>query len=139
MWVAELRDGWTTSQLWAALAASPEFVARWPASSWASALVFEAFERIVGRHADDSSHAYWRDRFLRAPSRSAVLRALVLTPEALGRIVSTTYVGVLGRTASPVEQAVTQASIRERRGDWQQLTAEILGWPEASTFAQRYP
>jgi hypothetical protein len=139
VWVAKLRAGWTTSQLWAALVASPEFIARHSGRDRIIALLDEAFRRLLGRPIDEGSRAYWYDRLSSGSSRSATLRALILTPEALGGVVRTTYEDVLGRSASPVEQTATQASIRARRGDWQQLAADLLGWAEASTFAQRYP
>ncbi|HEX7135853.1 MAG TPA: DUF4214 domain-containing protein [Iamia sp.] len=139
VWAAKLRSGWTTSQLWAALAVSPEFVAGAPGDDRTTALVERAFARIVGRPVDEGSATYWYGRLFSGAPRSATLRALSLTPEALGHTVRAIYQDVLGRTASPAEQASAQATIKARRGDWRLLAAELLGRPEASTYAQRYP
>jgi hypothetical protein len=133
VWAAELRGGWTTSQLWAALAASPEFVA-----GAGGALVDRVFERIVGRPVDEPSRTYWTDRLTSGP-RSSTLRALVLTPEALGHVVDDVHQLTLGRAATPAEQATAQTSVKARRGDWRVLAAGVLGRPAAFAHAQTYP
>jgi len=132
-WAARLRAGWTTSQLWAGLAASPEFVA-----GAGGAVVDRVFERLVGRPVDEAGRTYWTDRLASGP-RSGALRALVLTPEALGRIVDAIHQTALGRTPSDVEQTGLQTTIKARRGDWRTVGADLLGQPAAFAHAQTYP
>ncbi len=139
VWAAKLRTGWTTSQLWAALAASPEMAAGATDPDPIAATVQRAFTRIVGRAVDPASATYWSDRLAAGASRSATLRALILTPEALTGIAADAHQRALGRPASPSEVGAAGAAVRVRRGDWRLLAAELLGWSEASAHAQRYP
>jgi Domain of unknown function (DUF4214) len=135
VWAAKLRAGWTTSQLWAALAASPEFAA---GTAGPGALVERAFTRIVGRPADSAGAAYWQARLASGPP-SATWRALSVTTEVVDGLIADGYRSALGRPASLAEVDVARTAIRTRRGDWRLLVAELLGLPEAYTHAQRYP
>jgi len=133
VWAAKLRAGWTTSQLWAALAAAPEFI-----TGGGGTLVDRVFERLVGRPVDEPSRAYWTDRLASGP-RSGVLRALVLTPEALGHVVDDLHRTALGRTPTTADQTGLQTTIKVRRGDWRTVVADLLGRPAAFAYAQTYP
>lgn len=136
-WTAKVRAGWTTSQLWASLAASDE-LAR--GVDGLEELVEEAFARIVGRPADPGGAAYWLDRFMasRTPP-SGTWRAMAVTAEVIDGAVDAAHLRALGRTATSAEGAVAAADVRARRGDWRPLVAELLGRPEASAHAQTYP
>jgi hypothetical protein len=130
VWAAKLRAGWTTSQLWAALADSPEF-----AAGADGPLVDHVFARLVGRPVDAPSRAYWTERLSRRPL-SGALRALVLTPEALGHIVDDIYRAVLGRDGLGSQHGA-QTTIKARRGDWRTMGAELVD--QAHLYAQSYP
>jgi hypothetical protein len=136
VWAAKLRAGWTTSQLWAALAASPEFGA---GTDGPAALVERAFTRVVGRPADPGGATYWQARLVAGGPPSATWRALAVTAEVIDGIVGDAHDRALGRPATPAEGDAARTAIRTRRGDWRLLVAELLGRPEASTHAQRYP
>jgi hypothetical protein len=132
-----LRRGWATSQLWAALAASPEFAS---GAAGTTALVERAFVRIVGRPSDPGGAAYWRDRLLAGGGASSpTWRALAVVAEVVDGIVTDAHQAALGRPPTPAESGAARATIRTRRGDWRPLTAELLGRTEASAHAQRYP
>jgi hypothetical protein len=137
VWAAKLRAGWATSQLWAALAASPELVG---AATGTDALVDLVFARIVGRPIDPAAQTYWRDRLLADDGAlSPTWRALAVTPEVVDGVVVDAYDAALGRSPSAAEAGAARPTIRTRRGDWRPLRPELLGRPEAATYAQRYP
>lgn len=133
-WAERLRRGEALSRLWAALGASPELARR----AGGAGVVPALYDRVLGRPADPAGRAHWEARLARARSRGAVVLALLMTPEALGRTLDRAHLAALGRLPSPAERAVAVAAAR-RAGDWRPVALSFLSGPDLAAHAQTYP
>lgn len=135
-WVGRLQADGRYDRLLADLGSSPEFWAQ--AGSTNTGFVTRVYERLLGRAPDTSGAQYWAGRLAAGTSRRDLVVSLANLDEPLGRLVTASYVEILGRPPLTGERADGITFLRAT-GDRSRLYAELIGRPEFATRAQDFP
>jgi hypothetical protein len=99
-WLTQLQAGLGEQQLQAAFLGSGEFFSLHGSAnaSWLDGV----YKKVLGRPVDASGLSFWTQALQQGAPRDQVSFAILMSPEALTRLVTSAYQALLGRAPDPV-------------------------------------